>query len=142
MTFLEGAGVEIDIDPPTWLDRFCDDYQSYLVSERALLPSTIVGYLAALRAFVAHAHISGRVRLEMLSAVEVRAFALAEARRLTPKGAGNRMGGLRSLLHYLYVSGVTSAPLGAAGAVDRRMATRRAPAWDRPGPGRSDPGRL
>jgi site-specific recombinase XerD len=114
MAFLEGAGVEVDTEPPTWLDRFCDDYEGYLVSERALLASTIVGYLAAARAFVAHARISGRDGLEILTAVEVRAFALAEARRLTPKGAGNRMGGLRSLLHYLYVSGVTPTPLGAA----------------------------
>ena len=114
LAFLEGAGVEVATSPPSWLDRLCGDYQGYLVTERALQPATIVAYLAVTRAFVVHAHVSSDIELEMLTPDQVRAFALVECRRLTPKGAGNRMGGLRAFLHYLYLTSVTLNPLGAA----------------------------
>ena len=114
VAFLEGAGVVIAQDPQGWVDQFCRDFQGYLITERALGALTIVGYLATVRDFMAHARITGSAELVVLTPDQVRAFALVECRRLTPKGAGNRMGALRSLLHYLYLAGVTPNPLGAA----------------------------
>ena len=114
LAFLEGAGVVILLDPPSWLDRFYEEYENYLVTERALQPQTIVTYLAAAGDFLAHSHVSEQSESEMLTPDQVRAFALVECRRLTPKAAGNRMGALRSFLRYLYLTGSTPNPLEAA----------------------------
>jgi integrase/recombinase XerD len=119
-------------------------YRAYLVEERGLAPSTVRNYLEVARRFVLLVDESGRTDLCDLSGVEVSEFVLAECRARSVGVATIVVVGMRALLRYLHLAGIT--PTGLAGAVpaaacwpanslpqplDRRQATRLLASCDR-----------
>lgn len=90
-------------------------YRVYLVEERGLAASTVRSYLQVAQQFVSHRVASGRPGLTELTAAEVSEFVLASCQE---RGAGSAtllVGGLRALLRYLHLAGIT--PAGLVGAV-------------------------
>jgi site-specific recombinase XerD len=90
-------------------------YEAYLVEERGLAASTVRNYLHVARQFVSDRCASGRPGLDGLTAAEVSEFVLDGCRS---RGAGSAtllIVGLRALLRYLHLAGITRT--GLAGSV-------------------------
>jgi site-specific recombinase XerD len=85
----------------------------YLVRERGLTAGTIVGYRHAATLFLA-ALDDGGVDLERLTESDVNGFLVAECARHNVAGAKNLVTGLRSLLRFFHVEGITAASLSGA----------------------------
>jgi integrase/recombinase XerD len=92
-----------------------EHYRVFLVQERGLAAGTIAGYLHVARLFcAARAGEDEGLHLGRLSAAEVTEFVLAECVSRSVGSAKFVVCGLRSLLRYLYVAGITEAALDAA----------------------------
>lgn len=90
-------------------------YRAYLVAERGLAPSTVRNYLSVAQQFVSNRDGSGQADLGGMTAAEVSEFMLASCRDRSVGSATILVVGLRALLRYLHLTGVT--PMGLAGAV-------------------------
>ena len=90
-------------------------YRTYLVEERGLAASTVRNYLDVARPFVSARWASGRADLSGLTAAEVGEFVLAGCRTRAVGSATIFVVGMRALLRYLHLAGIT--PTGLAGAV-------------------------
>jgi len=90
-------------------------YRAYLVAERGLAASTVRNYLCVAQQFVSHRDGSGQADLDGVTAAEVSEFMLASCRDRGVGSATILVVGLRALLRYLHLTGVT--PTGLAGAV-------------------------
>jgi integrase/recombinase XerD len=90
-------------------------YGAYLVEERGLAASTVRNYLYVARQFVSDRCASGRPELGGLTAGEVSEFVLAACRASSVGSATVLIVGMRALLRYLHLAGIT--PTGLAGAV-------------------------
>jgi integrase/recombinase XerD len=90
-------------------------YRTYLVEERGLAASTVRNYLDVARPFVSAQCASGRADLSGLTAAEVSEFVLAGCRTRAVGSATIFVVGMRALLRYLHLVGIT--PTGLAGAV-------------------------
>jgi site-specific recombinase XerC len=90
-------------------------YRVFLVEERGLATSTAGSYLCVAQQFVSHRGASDRVDLRALSAVQVSEFVLASCRERSGGSASILVVGLRALLRYLHLAGITAT--GLAGAV-------------------------
>ncbi|GGM93412.1 hypothetical protein GCM10011609_33660 [Lentzea pudingi] len=105
-------------DPPTPVvtaaDALLTRYAEYEASERGLATRSIERNARALRPFVECRMHDGQRGLEQLTAAEVTAFVVEQA-RLAPRSLAHLMPALRSLLPYLHVTGVI--PVGLASAV-------------------------
>jgi integrase/recombinase XerD len=119
-------------------------YRAYLVEERGLAASTVCNYVDVARQFVSEYCASGRRDLCGLTAVQVSEFVLAGCRTRCVGSAAILVVGMRALLRYLHLAGVTET--GLAGAVpsaaswpasclpqpiDRRQAARLLSSCDR-----------
>jgi integrase/recombinase XerD len=117
LTYLRGvAGV------PAWrpdvaespVDRLLDSYRRHLRVERRLAPSTVRGHEDVARRFLS-GHVQGdRLDLDGLTAAEVTAFVLAEARLRSIGSMKALLSPLRSLLRFLFVAGIAPRNLTAA----------------------------
>ena len=119
-------------------------YRAYLIEERGLAASTVRNYVDVARRFVSQYCASGRTDLCGLTAAQVSEFVLAGCRTRGVGSAAILVVGMRALLRYLHLAGITQT--GLAGAVpsaaswpasclaqpiDRRQAARLLLSWDR-----------
>jgi len=100
---------------PTTLTSPAEDlvegYREWLVSERRLAANTVEYYVHGARLFLGE---RGGQDLAVLTLGEVSSFMVRECRRLGVGSAKNLATGLRSLLRYLYLEGVTDRELAQA----------------------------
>jgi integrase/recombinase XerD len=90
-------------------------YRVYLVEERGLAASTVRNYLSVAQQFASHRDASGQAELGGVTAAEVSEFVLASCRDRGVGSATILVVGLRALLRYLHLAGIT--PTRLAGAV-------------------------
>jgi site-specific recombinase XerD len=90
-------------------------YRAYLIEERGLAASTVRNYVDVARRFVSQYCASGRTDLCGLTAAQVSEFVLAGCRTRGVGSAAILVVGMRALLRYLHLAGVTQT--GLAGAV-------------------------
>ena len=93
------------------LEERVEDYRAWLVNERSLAPSTVSYYVRAARLFLCE-H-DGR-DLKSLTLGEVTDFVVRQCPRFSVGNAKNLVTGVRSLLGYLYVEGLTEHQLASA----------------------------
>ena len=91
--------------------QLVEDYRTWLVSERALAPSTISYYVRAARLLLSEC--AGN-DLRDLTLAEVTELMVRHSRRLAVGTAKNLAVGLRSFLSYLHVEGRTDQQLAQA----------------------------
>lgn len=104
-------------------------FREYLVTERGLAASTVRNYLDAARLLAAQ----DGLRLEALTAGDVTRFVLAHCQDCSTGSATVLVTGLRSLLRYLHLAGVT--PVSLADAVP--SAASASPLPEAIGPGQA-----
>lgn len=98
----------------TATEALADRFRLYLTGERGLGAGTITNYVHAARLFLGHV---GRVEaddLARLGAATVQTFILCESRHRSVASTKNLVSGLRSLLRFFHVAGVTEASLAGA----------------------------
>ncbi len=118
LAYLRRVGL-VPVPPPvlaqTPVETLLAAYRIFLVEERGLAPSTAASYLSVAHRFVSHCGASDHADLSGLSAVQVSEFVLANCRERNVGSATSLVVGLRALLRYLHLAGIT--PTGLAGAV-------------------------
>jgi site-specific recombinase XerD len=116
VTYLRGVGVvEGDDAPgePSEFEELLGRYDTYLVAERDLAVASRRSYLAVAHRFLAwldHADIP----LGSLRAATVSDFVRLECARRAPGSASSTTTGLRSLLRFFYLHGITPSLLSGA----------------------------
>ena len=113
----------------TWLSssvQLVEDYRSWLVTERALAPSTIGYYVRAARLLLSEC---GGRDLRDLTLAEVTEFMVRHSHRLGVGTAKNLAVGLRSFLTYLHVEGRTDQQLAQAVPVPSGPHDSGLPRW-------------
>lgn len=115
LAYLRDAGV---VPPPsapvrTASEALVERFGVYLGRERGLAAGTIVGYQHAATLLLAALDDGGR-DIERLTHADVNGFLLAEGSRRTVASAKNLVTGLRSLLRFFHVEGITAASLSGA----------------------------
>lgn len=98
----------------TSVDVMLEGYRTYLVSERALLPSTVGIYLWNARLFMSVACENDPTRLGSLTVAEVARFVstVAECRRAS--SVNTIVVSVRSLLRWCHATGVIATPMAQA----------------------------
>jgi integrase/recombinase XerD len=89
-------------------------YRTYLIEERGLAASTVRNYIDVARQFVSEYCASGRRDLCGLTAVQVSEFVLAGCRTGGVGSAAILVVGMRALLRYLHLAGITETWLAGA----------------------------
>jgi len=117
LEFLRGLGAISSRPPHT--DRSAHgqltrDYERFLISERGLARSTVVGYLAMVRRFLTERFESRPLRLQDLCPQDLHRFVLGEARRVSRTHARTTVTTLRSFLRFLRQRGAIDTDLAAA----------------------------
>ena len=102
------------VTPPSPVDMLVERYRRYLLVERALTRGTADVYVEAIRPFVAGFEAGERLELERLTAADLSAFVLAEARRRQGTSIRSVATALRSLLVFLHVEGLVERSLESA----------------------------
>jgi integrase/recombinase XerD len=118
LAYLRGVGfvpVPPPVQPRTPVERLLAEYRTFLVEERGLAASTAGSYLSVAQQFLSHLGASGHGDLSALSAVQVSDFVLANCQEPNAGSATILAVGLRALLRYLHLAGITAT--GLAGAV-------------------------
>ena len=102
-------------EPVTETGLLLDRFAAYLASERGLAPRTVALNVRLARPFLQQRALErdGRLDLDQLTAGEVRAFVLDQARK-QPRSAKRIVTALRSLLRFLHVDGILAVPLAGA----------------------------
>jgi integrase/recombinase XerD len=114
--FLRGHGVVPPAPPPpetTATDKLLCDYRRYLVCERGLAASTVRHHEATARLFLDDRWSPEGLVLDRLSAADVTAFVSRECPARSVGSAKILVTGLRSLLRYLHLCGLTANGLAA-----------------------------
>lgn len=121
LAFLRGLGFVVPAalaatEPVSAVDQVLVNYRRYLRSERGLAESTITSYVHVARLFLrARRQAVGEdLAVQHLSAGEVTEFVLAECPSRSVGSAKYVVCGLRSLLRYLFATGLVEADLAAA----------------------------
>jgi len=96
------------------LGQLTRDYERFLISERGLALSTVVGYLAMVRRFLTEHFESRPLRLQDLRPQDLHRFVLGEARRVSRTHARTTVTTLRSFLRFLRQRGAIEADLAGA----------------------------
>lgn len=115
--FLEDTGIERKHDPPEALstvDRLLGDFAGYLSSERALRPATVTNYLNQAGPFLRWRADHGGEDFETLGADEITAFLLGLTQTQTLGSVRVAATALRSLLRWMFLSGLTAQRLDGA----------------------------
>ncbi|HUB72346.1 MAG TPA: tyrosine-type recombinase/integrase [Acidimicrobiales bacterium] len=87
-------------------------YKQWLMTDRALAPSTVLRYEALARVFLqGRATSCGELGLDGLNGADVARFLLGECARLSVGSAKGRVTELRSLLRFLHLKGLTALSL-------------------------------
>jgi integrase/recombinase XerD len=105
------APAEVVVAPASPDEVLLGSYRAYLVAERGLAPSTVRNYLEVARLFVSHRQASGQLDLGEVTAAQVCEFVVAGCRDRRVGSAKLLVVGLRALLRYLHVAGVTASGL-------------------------------
>jgi site-specific recombinase XerD len=103
------------VAPATEVERLLQSYRDYLANERGLAAATVELNVRMVRPLLlqrAKTH-QGQLALSVLTAEEVRAFVLAQARS-RPRSVKRIVTALRSLLGFLHVEGIIGQPLVGA----------------------------
>lgn len=100
-------------DAVTPLDGLLQQYERYLLQERGLVRATVRTYVGVARQFLS-ARGGNAEAISSLTATDVTAFVVGEARRCSIGTAKLAVTALRSLLRYLYLQGALSVDLAAA----------------------------
>ena len=110
-----GAAPLPPAEPVTETGLLLDRFAAYLTSERGLAPGTVALNVRLVRPFLQLRALErgGRLDLGQLTAAEVRAFVLDQARK-QPRSAKRIVTALRSLLRFLHVDGILAVPLAGA----------------------------
>ncbi|MHB8590311.1 MAG: tyrosine-type recombinase/integrase [Candidatus Dormibacteraceae bacterium] len=90
------------------------EYRDYLVGERGLVLDTVSRYIDGARPLLAEWTLMLPAGLERLTAEQVTAFVLRECDKRTVESAKTMVGGLRSLLRFLFAKGRIQLPLAEA----------------------------
>jgi site-specific recombinase XerD len=110
-----GAAPAPAADPATETGQLLERFAGYLAAERGLAPRTVALNFRLARPFLQQRALEreGHLGLAQLTAAEVRAFVLDQARK-QPRSAKRIVTSLRSLLRFLHVDGILSAPMADA----------------------------
>jgi integrase/recombinase XerD len=92
-------------------EELVEHYRGWLVAERSLAPATVKYYVSAARLFLSEC---GGLELKSLTLGEVTRFVVRQCPRFSAGHAKNLVTGLRSLLGYLYLEGLTDRQLAPA----------------------------
>jgi site-specific recombinase XerD len=113
MTYLRAIGVTPEDCPPVMgpVEELLVRYRHCLVSERGLSPGTVEEYVSAVRPFVVGRVTGDDVDLSLVAA-DVTRLVLSACLGRPSKSAQLIVTSLRSLLRWLFVEGMISAPLG------------------------------
>ena len=138
------APAEVKISETSPEEVLLGCYRIYLVAERGLAASTVRNYLEVARLFVSHRQASAQPDLGEVTAAQVCEFVVAGCRDRSVGSATFLVVGLRALLRYLHVAGVTASGLADAvppaaswpssslpQPIDRRQAVRLLRCCDR-----------
>ena len=98
----------------TPVEALLETYLRYLAAERGLAPVSLEDYERVARLFLTDAAARGTGQLTTLTTADVTGFVLRETRHRSVKTSKKVVTMLRSLLHFLYLQGVTERPLAAA----------------------------
>ena len=116
LSFLRREGVmpEPPVAVLTAAAELIEQFRLYLVGERGLGAGTITNYLYTARLFLQSVGCVELDDLVRLGAPEVQAFILTESGRRSVASTKTLVTGLRSLLRFFHVAGITDAPLVGA----------------------------
>lgn len=115
--FLRGERVLLlERAQPSRLEDLLDCYGRYLERDRGLAVLTVVRYRRMAKRFLAYRASSGggETGIDGLGAAEVHGYLLECRSRLVVESAKREAADLRSLLHFIYLRGLTSTDLAAA----------------------------
>ncbi len=114
--YLGGLGVLPAPEPtaPSPLEDLVERYVAYLLEERGLAAGTVTGYLDVARLFLATRPDVSGLGLQALTAAEVMDFVVGQCRHRSRGSASFVVCGLRSLLRFCYLEGLTTRPLADA----------------------------
>lgn len=96
------------------IDLLVLDYESFLLGERSLMPSTTNVYLEVANRFLSHRFANGRVYLKKLQAKDIIDFVLHDTSNRGRRSAQLMATVLRSLLNFLFQKGRIEINLAAA----------------------------
>jgi site-specific recombinase XerD len=102
------------IVPLSSSEQLVERFRRYLVSERGLTAGTIVNHLHAARLFLKSLEAAALDDMGRLESAHVHGFILAESQRRSVASAKCVVVGLRSLLRFLHVEGITEVSLAGA----------------------------
>ena len=105
------SAVAVAVTP---VEVLLDQFRGYLQVERGLLEATAEMYAYRVRPFLQRQVHGGVLELRSLNAADVSMFCSAALPALQVESAKSTVTGLRALLRFLHVEGITAAPLSAA----------------------------
>lgn len=113
--YLDGLGVLPPVDMVLLpVDLLLGEFRGYLLRERGMKASSVAQYEPTARLFLCERSEPLNNALACLSAGEVNAFVLREARRRSVRSAETVIYALRALLRFLHVHGLIAEPLAEA----------------------------
>lgn len=117
LAFLRDLGVAPEPSAPQLSPReqLLERFRSHLINERGLTKGTTWNYVHAARLLLQAHDPSDGFAAEMLSATDVHGFVVTECRARSIPAAKNLVNGIRGLLRFLHLEGIT--PVSMAGAV-------------------------
>lgn len=116
LSFLSDVGItpEAPVAVATETEKTLEAFRQYLLRERGLTVGTTVGYVYAATLFLKAVNQSGTRNLSQLKPKDVNDFLVRELGRRSVASAKILVSGLRSLLRYLYIQGVTDMSLSGS----------------------------
>ena len=100
--------------PASELDGLLNEYEQYLLHERAVVPKTVRRYQRVARSFLGDCLKSGSLELSRLSAADVASFVTHQARTSSVAYAKETVTALRCILRFLYLRGELATDLVGA----------------------------
>lgn len=113
---LSGSNVvmaEVPVQPASPVEVLLAEFERYLLSERALAPGTVVGYLSHARSFLGGIEANPEL-LRTVTAAQVTAAVLSESAAVSVSTTQNFVAGLRSFLGFCFVEGLLDVDLSQA----------------------------
>jgi len=116
MSYLRGVGVApaAPVVVPTVCEELLERLRRYLLSERGLGEGTIVGYVYAAALFLKVVGYEDGRELGLLTPADVNEFLLDQCRRRSVASAKSLVSGLRALLRFAHVHGITNSSLAGS----------------------------